>query len=263
MQMKIETVTPDLAAEWLTNNPQNRNIRASHVKRIARDMLSGRWQLNGDTIRFNCDGSLIDGQHRLSACVMSGVSFQSMIVRGLDSNVRKTIDDGARRTHGDRLAMTGTKHATTVSAALKLITSLARGVANYQSTATELDDILAKNPELHESAALAGNAKNIGSKATISAYHYIIKRVYDEEMADEFFQVWKTCVPAYESDPVHKFRTRDMSLSAAGRPMHRTEFHRYLCRAIDAFAVRQPIQTLRMKSQPGVKGWDMKALMGE
>jgi len=77
------------------------------VNLLASEMARGRWKLNGDPIRFSRDGRLLDGQHRLWACVESGESFASVVVMDLDVNVFTTIDQGKRRSPADHLVVAG------------------------------------------------------------------------------------------------------------------------------------------------------------
>lgn len=60
-------VTPEMAENILAARGPNRNVSASVINKYARDMLAGRWQLNGQTIKISKDGQLLDGQHRLEA----------------------------------------------------------------------------------------------------------------------------------------------------------------------------------------------------
>lgn len=62
-----EVITPERAAEMLSKNKSNRKINQANVRRIADDMLTGNYKLNGETIKFYADGTLADGQHRLTA----------------------------------------------------------------------------------------------------------------------------------------------------------------------------------------------------
>ena len=71
----IVTITPEEAAKMLETNQRNRNVSKNAVAAMARDMTAGHWRLNGEAIRIDGDGNLIDGQHRFSACVMSGGPF--------------------------------------------------------------------------------------------------------------------------------------------------------------------------------------------
>jgi hypothetical protein len=57
MIANVETFTPELATEVLrAQNPdKNRNLNMAHVHKLAADIKAGRWMLNGETIKFNCD----------------------------------------------------------------------------------------------------------------------------------------------------------------------------------------------------------------
>ena len=105
---KIVTITPTDAARILAeNNLNNRKINQANVRKYADDMLLGKFELNGDTIRFYADGTLADGQHRLMACVLSGVPFKTYVVKGLEKKVLPTIDCGKPRNMVETLNMIG------------------------------------------------------------------------------------------------------------------------------------------------------------
>lgn len=105
---KIVTITPVNAARILSeSNLSNRKINQANVRKLADDMLLGKFKLNGDTIRFYADGTLADGQHRLMACVLSGVSFKTYVVKGLEKKVLPTIDCGKPRNMVETLNMIG------------------------------------------------------------------------------------------------------------------------------------------------------------
>ena len=72
----------------------------------ARDMEKGHWQLNGEPIKFYVDGSLADGQHRLSAIISSGASIQSVVLRNLPLNI-SLHDRGRNRSTTDTLILDG------------------------------------------------------------------------------------------------------------------------------------------------------------
>lgn len=71
IQSKVVDVTPRIAEAWLKKNTKNRSIRKHLLERYASDMRSGLWKLTGEPIIFNCDGTLIDGQHRLQSVVLA------------------------------------------------------------------------------------------------------------------------------------------------------------------------------------------------
>lgn len=91
-------------------------------------MQSGNWALNGQTITIADNGTLVDGQHRLMACVRAGVPFQTVVVYGADESAFETVDSGRRRSVSDVLKIKGYKHYTTLaSVAQRVISGKVRG----------------------------------------------------------------------------------------------------------------------------------------
>lgn len=100
-------VTPEVATEYLAKNPKNRLLSPYAVASIANQMSAGQWVYDGSPIRFDWDGHLIDGQHRLSAIVLSGQEQTLHIVTGLDPATMVTMDTGRKRSFADTLHMEG------------------------------------------------------------------------------------------------------------------------------------------------------------
>lgn len=119
----IVMVDPVMAERWLDRNTRNRRPRRPVVERYTADMLAGRWTFAGDPIRFSASGDLLDGQHRLTAIVASGVTVPLLIVRGLADEAQTVMDQGAKRSGFDQLSLKGYAHASLVasSARLKII----------------------------------------------------------------------------------------------------------------------------------------------
>lgn len=99
MRVKLETITPKKAKEWLEKrNTYNRAMRPSWVATLVGYIKAGKWKMTGDSIKFAKDGTLLDGQHRLAACVESGVAIQSLVVYGLEEDMYAWLDQGKPRT---------------------------------------------------------------------------------------------------------------------------------------------------------------------
>lgn len=107
-----ETITPKIAERMLAHNTRNRQLRPGRVERYADDMRRGRWQSNGATICLDADGRLVDGQHRLAAIMLAGVNVRMLVVRGVESESQKTMDQGAARSFADWLRFQGEKDTT-------------------------------------------------------------------------------------------------------------------------------------------------------
>ncbi len=107
MAAPILTLVSKAQAElWLKTTPiENRKIRAMHVARIRDDINSGRWDDSVcNPIRFNRQGHLIDGQHRLTALLESDVGAIRMWVETTESN---HIDGCITRSAADIMKMRG------------------------------------------------------------------------------------------------------------------------------------------------------------
>lgn len=112
-QFAWEKITPALAADWLAkHNTHNRPLRETTVDAYARDMKTNRWSPNHQGIAFSATGALLDGQHRLSAVVASGVTIYALVFRGIPERVEgvaakvmETVDRGNTRSLADLLKL--------------------------------------------------------------------------------------------------------------------------------------------------------------
>jgi hypothetical protein len=80
----IEVIDQEQAKAYLDNNARHRPIKAKKVFQYMDEMVDGKWRLNGKTITFDRNGRLLNGQHRLTAVLQSGVPLTTLVVRGLD-----------------------------------------------------------------------------------------------------------------------------------------------------------------------------------
>lgn len=97
--------TKDIAQEWLNHNYSNRAISEKYLKTLIKEIRENKWVINGDTIRFSKTGELLDGQHRLTAIVKTGIPQYVWVFTGLDKTSH--IDDGRGRTIRDQILVSG------------------------------------------------------------------------------------------------------------------------------------------------------------
>lgn len=116
------TITPEEAQIILDKcNQRNRHMSHYHVEFLASEMKNGRFRDNGDAIRFDFNGNLIDGQHRLAAIVKSGVPLvDAIIILGLEPDAIDTIDSGKKRSASDKVHLRGYTRATNLAAAARM-----------------------------------------------------------------------------------------------------------------------------------------------
>jgi len=230
--MKIiqTTLTPSQAGELLGNNPNNRLISPSIVRDYVQDMSDGKWMLNGETIKiYNATKNrklpitkhrLLDGQHRLTACVRSNIPLNAVIAVVDDPDVFKTIDTGKKRSTKDCLDILGYTNTGTLAASLALIKKLDTGgisattknpgggsrakVMNH-----EIEAILADYPKMPASVAYAHRVRNKlkTRPAGMAVIHYRLSEI-DVDLAEEFLDAFHSGAGLSESSPIYQARNR-------------------------------------------------------
>lgn len=101
----VETITPETAKKYLATMVVNRKRSLNHTNFLARQMQEGKWKLNGESIKFNTDGQLCDGQHRLEACILANTPFQTLVLRNCNPDDFTTYDTGKVRSASDVISI--------------------------------------------------------------------------------------------------------------------------------------------------------------
>lgn len=207
VDVSVRHVDPDLAEQWLEANTSNRRVSPGTMQRYARDMSTGSWQLNGETVKFGRRGRLLDGQHRLKAVIESGMTVAMLVVEGLDEEVFDTIDTGERRQFSQKLAERGVRNYTSVAAALKIVlcVEMDRPLGSYLPTNAELEDAMQRHPGIVEASSDACVRPLDPGHAT--ALSYLFTRSNPEKSA-EFFRKLRGLGSFDERDPVLHLRNR-------------------------------------------------------
>lgn len=206
----IETITPERARELLALNTNNRKINLAVVKRLEEAMKKGHWVFNGDAIRISKSGKLLDGQHRLTAVVGSGITCQMMVISDLPDSVFTTIDTGRQRTVADMIDIEHIKNACVTAGATNLIMKYDMGAQpchtghdRFFSKREMVEFILKNKDELAVSAHFISCSKFF-KKAISPSYgcfaHYIMGRI-DPVMRDEFFKKVETGLDCEPTSP--------------------------------------------------------------
>lgn len=115
-EFEIVTITPGRAAELLANNNHNRSVNSRSVDRLTATITAGEWKFNAQPIQIAKDGTLLDGQHRLLACVKANRAIQSLIIWNAQMDSQETMDMGKSRNVADILRLRGYKNQTAVAA---------------------------------------------------------------------------------------------------------------------------------------------------
>ena len=121
LRVSLVYITPEVATNYLSYNTQNRKESNKSVSFLAEQMKKGLFLENGESIVFDINNFLTDGQHRLMAIIKSGKSYYIPVVRGVDCNSMATYDTGKNRSAADVLVINGFKNANLLASFIKLI----------------------------------------------------------------------------------------------------------------------------------------------
>lgn len=213
----IVYVTPDMAARWLDRNHSNRNLRERQVQKYGRDMAAGNWQFAGDPIRFDEQGNLIDGQHRLSAIVQTSATIPLLVVRGLSRVTQEVMDSGAQRSTADALTMRGARDGKTFASVIASWDAMTNGGYSHCMSSTsrsilshsEALEIAASVEGLEESAEFASRTRafiKLPSGAVGVAHRRLMD--IDTESAIDFFDRIENLRTTGKGDPIHTLLKR-------------------------------------------------------
>lgn len=199
----FELITPEDAKRLLARtNFRNRPISKKHVNYLADLILAGYWKTNGDTIKLDKSGNVLDGQHRLHAIIKSQKTVMTCVVRNLDQSVFDAIDNYRRtRTDGNVLAIAGHKHTTPLASAVKTVAAFdqigqyafpvgrAASRERYAVKASTVLSLIDKYDKIHESVKFVHSLNNVSvfnPTSFVASVHYIFGR-HDSLRRDWFF----------------------------------------------------------------------------
>lgn len=252
-------ITPTVAQAFLDKNTKNRAVKTAIVAQYARDMRSGHWKMTGDMIRFNAKNQLIDGQHRLRACVAADVPFESYVMYGADPNIIEYIDIGKARSVRDVMAMRGVSNVFAMSAAALVLWRVNRRDETWRFRAAphELMAIINANPMLARSVQVASKAKG-APKPMLAALHFIAAEcLHKREKADAFVSVFVTGIPSREGCPAHRLRERllraDSPFGGGGR---QPRLWTALVHTWSLFLAEESISFFRMPNEATLEGFE-------
>lgn len=249
MKAEIKTITPEWAKFVLENkNNHNRGMNQNHIARLSKEIVAGRWKINGDTICLNGQ-RLIDGQHRLAAVVKTGIPIRSFVIEGISSDVFDTKDVGKRRSASDTLSVRGETSTVRLSAALIMVDRYLTGRADVATSYsnTEIEELLEKYPTIRSSIK-ADHKLCVGliQVSVIDACHYLFSRK-DPELAEEFVRKITKGIGLTEGDPLYILRERLLRNSISKAKLNKVYIFALCIKAWNATRVGSKIRSLRFR----------------
>lgn len=212
-RITIETITPEIAAQLLGTMAGNRRLRQRAVQTYAREMIGGKWLLNGEAIKIARNGQLIDGQHRLNAVLMAKVAVRMCVVRGVDETAIITLDTGVGRSFYDVSVIGNQHYAQAVGPIIRLWYRYLSGSPSSKATPThqEMAQILGDHPQIAESAGFITRLKVVRGRcgAAVQGFvHAYTSEAYDRDMADLFMNELDEGASLSADSPIFVLRKR-------------------------------------------------------
>ncbi len=219
IRMERMTITADQAAYILTNHmPVNRQMIPGQRKRLCKVLQDGHWKFNGETIIFDREGHLKDGQHRLGACADTGIGIDTLVVFGMEPDVFDTIGRCKPRSLRDDLGLEGEIHVSVLASSLRLINNYEASVRSKAIFTITPDSItlrayLRGHPAIRESALFAESSRRRCDgyipmqPAIVGACHYLFG-LKDSEARNKFFESLRTGASLEPGNPILALRNR-------------------------------------------------------
>jgi hypothetical protein len=142
-RLSFEYISPETAEMLLEANDKNyRKIIEACSKRYTDDMETNRWTINTATIAISKSKFLLDGQHRLTAIVKSGVGIWTYVLRDCPDELIEdpNQDKGKNRTATTYMQREGIKNAASAAGAVRCLYRIGMNFSAARTGKTAITD---------------------------------------------------------------------------------------------------------------------------
>jgi len=248
----VEFITPEMAQDFLGSNIQHqRKIAKGNLTKIESDLRNDRFMLNGEPIIIGRSGKLLDGQHRLCACLNTKIGFWAVLVRGVDDEYFHIINVGKSRSLADVLKIAGEVNAANLAASVTRVVEYLRdassvGLSGQYTSIAEAMDTLAMMPRLRDSVAancfiFSGEVISCGRIAWL---HCLAHEECPDD-APEFFKKLQTGEMLTVTNPIYLFRARMVADKQSKAKLPTREILALLIKTWNAYISGQTFKVLR------------------
>lgn len=212
-RLDVITITPEMATKMLEMNTLNRPMSDLHVQRIARQIKQKKWRFNGDTIKIADTEDVLDGQHRLWACIEARTPIDTVVVRGIAKDAFSTIDTVRKpRSGGDVLALAGAGGYRTIAAsALSWLLRWQREtLTDYRNPKNRIEnsDIEAAfgaHPKILDAVTRSAKLRGLANPSLMGFAFYILAN-RDMELAERMMSTLENPAGIAVNDPFFRLR---------------------------------------------------------
>ena len=241
-------ITPEMADEWLLKNTSNRKINIMVVKKYAEIMSNGEWAVNGEAIKFDSEGMLIDGQHRLRAIVAHNKPILCDVRFGLKHEIFDTLDSGRNRKAFEVLSIENYQNTQILATSIKCMMTYDEFKHirwRFNITNHQVISYLEINPSIAETVNLVASLykeHKIGIPVASVLMIEIIKK--DNPLIYDFIKSLYDGVGLTSESPIYLLRERLIRLQK-GIPRRLEIIFAYYVKSWNAFITNEKIKMLR------------------
>lgn len=256
---EVVTITPELAGEMLERlNKRNRRMVSANCDFLEAAMQSGHFNNDYTPIRISVSGTLLDGQHRLSACVKSGVSIEQLVVWGIADDAFNTIDSNLVRRPRDLLHLHGldwdvARIVPGVINSLRLVRAWERGaISGGSAPRLSMDDtlhFLSENPSAPDRIRMVTKLKPPGLSVAMTVAGLWGAFGSHPSLVLQFLEQVAIGTDLTKTDPAWHLRSR-LIADSIQRTAKLSLYYRcaLLIKAFNAFASQQTVTALRFNT---------------
>lgn len=246
VRYRVAEITPAQAQTFVTKFFAKTKVNQGLVSTYARDMADGRWLLNGTSIVFSSDGRILDGRARLLACIQSKVSFDTLIIEGIDIDSFETIDSVRKRTLADVLTIRRERHGRALAAALRVIWAYHNDAIKLARTPSSMALLsqLETHPEIRDSIIPSLGATPLLPHGTGIALHHLFG-LADLEKSNLFFSLLASESNLDGDSPVRLLKKSLEELRLKRGFRKKTYVLAIATKAWNAFSSKRPIKLLK------------------
>jgi hypothetical protein len=229
------------------------------VRNLATEILNKEWRFTGESIVIDDQGRLIDGQHRCEACVSSNRPIISVVVRGVDPHIIRTLDSGATRSPADVLRIHGHKYASALASALRFWCLWVRGrlfSAGYKPSNAEYVELAKKYKKARECAEWSSKTPKHVTSHVGAGLRFVLLEHSDAKMEDVVWFFDRVCdgLDLPQSHPAHVLRERLLKHAYGEEKLTRYNVIRAWIYAWNAFYEGRTLKSLVIRANPAVAG---------
>ncbi|WP_327235369.1 hypothetical protein OG349_16795 [Streptomyces sp. NBC_01317] len=191
--LSFEDISPMDACELLLRIPwYQRTLEERKVEEWAGAMHRKEWRTTHQGLAIDQQGMLYDGQHRLAAQVIVGITLRYSVARGIEGDTFNVVDRGKMRSSSYTFTAAGEKDAFNLSAALRLLWMwenhpIEKWKNRYPVSDDQLKTVLDRHPGIRHSVKRGKPIPRASARATTLIHYLATQACGSSEVPDQWY----------------------------------------------------------------------------